>query len=414
VAILTKLAPTAAGTRQWEIPGESGPRSGFAFASIPRGSASVVCLVATCGKESSSLLPQLALEAATLKNRTGTPAVVMIVPSFVEEIDGGPELGSISLRQLETRGYQSALRGLAPGAQATFDSLVRAGRANLLLVEASGFTSNPQLVCGQKQAGCITSCDLELDAAAAAASEARNANPPKSNLAPKLSGGELRKWGPGLLVLAGAVLGFSLPAGLLLLKRRRTRSRSLVRKFDSTAGPDLSPAYTVVLAPRPITNAPADRPTPPYPNGPLVHVETPITTHTQSAAWQSRALAAEAAAARANTVLRAGLLPELSRWLKQKLVRKLISDRAEMIQTQQAAARQVRLVDERLARIEAQVKLQTQAYVHRIQELTQELQAARNENRELIKARIAQVKVEMEAARQRVLNEESKEPPNGP
>ena len=52
------------------------------------------------------------------------------------------------------------------------------------------------------------------------------------------------------------------------------------------------------------------------------------------------------------------------------------------------------LILERLARIEAQVKLQTQAYVYRIQELTRELQAAREENRELIKVRIAQVKME--------------------
>ena len=69
------------------------------------------------------------------------------------------------------------------------------------------------------------------------------------------------------------------------------------------------------------------------------------------------------------------------------------------------AARKAPTLDTRLARIEAQIQQQNQAYIQRIEELNRELAAAREENRELIRERIAQVKAEMEAARARVLAE---------
>jgi len=62
-------------------------------------------------------------------------------------------------------------------------------------------------------------------------------------------------------------------------------------------------------------------------------------------------------------------------------------------------------LDNRLSRIEAQIQQQNQAYIRRIEELNRELDAAREENRELIRERIAQVKAEMEAARAKVLAE---------
>jgi hypothetical protein len=106
-----------------------------------------------------------------------------------------------------------------------------------------------------------------------------------------------------------------------------------------------------------------------------------------------------------HTELRQGVIKELSSWLKHKLVRKLVTDRAEMMQAQQLATRMATTLDNRLARIEAQIQQQNQAYLCRIEELNRELAAAREENRELIRERIAQVKAEMEAARARALAE---------
>jgi hypothetical protein len=60
-------------------------------------------------------------------------------------------------------------------------------------------------------------------------------------------------------------------------------------------------------------------------------------------------------------------------------------------------------VDERLSRIEAHLQQQNQIYELRIEELNRELMAAKQENRALIHAKIAQVKAEMEAAKARIM-----------
>jgi cell division septum initiation protein DivIVA len=62
-------------------------------------------------------------------------------------------------------------------------------------------------------------------------------------------------------------------------------------------------------------------------------------------------------------------------------------------------------VDQRLAKIEVQLQQQNQAYEQRIERLTQELAITKEESRALIRAQIAQIKVEMDAARARLLAE---------
>ena len=81
---------------------------------------------------------------------------------------------------------------------------------------------------------------------------------------------------------------------------------------------------------------------------------------------------------------------------KQKLVRRLISDRGELLDAQQQASMKVMAVHERLTRIETQLQQQNQAYELRIEELNRELLATKQENRALIHAKIVQVKAEME------------------
>jgi hypothetical protein len=116
-----------------------------------------------------------------------------------------------------------------------------------------------------------------------------------------------------------------------------------------------------------------------------------------------RALAAEDRAERATAALRGGLLYHMSQWLKQKLLRKLMVDRAQLLEAQRTATERTMTVEERLARVELQIQQQNSAYQQRIEELTRELIAAKEENRDLIRVQIRQVKAEMEAARTRLL-----------
>jgi hypothetical protein len=99
--------------------------------------------------------------------------------------------------------------------------------------------------------------------------------------------------------------------------------------------------------------------------------------------------------------VREGVIANLSRWFKQKAVQRLVSDRERLLATQQAAGLKVLAVDQRLAKIEHQIQQINRDYERRIDDLLQELVAAKEENRELIRAKIALVKVEMEKARLR-------------
>ena len=121
--------------------------------------------------------------------------------------------------------------------------------------------------------------------------------------------------------------------------------------------------------------------------------------------WQQRALAAEQKVEKANDAIRDGLMTYLAEWLKQKLFRKLIADRAQLLESQQVATVRALAVDERLSRLEVQIQQQNQAYEQRIERLTQELAVTKEESRALIRAQITQIKSEMEAARARLVAE---------
>jgi hypothetical protein len=124
---------------------------------------------------------------------------------------------------------------------------------------------------------------------------------------------------------------------------------------------------------------------------------------------RQRARAAEERAERATAAIRAGLIPHLRRWLKQKLLRRLIADRTQMLETQQAATLKAMSVEARLAKVELQIQQQNHGYQQRIETLSRELIAAKEENRELIRAQIRQVKAEMEAARARLMAQAERE-----
>jgi hypothetical protein len=93
--------------------------------------------------------------------------------------------------------------------------------------------------------------------------------------------------------------------------------------------------------------------------------------------------------------------------MREKLLRKLLVDRSQLLAAQEEATRKVMAVDARLTKLEVQIQQQTRSYVKRIEELTAELLAAKEENRELIRSKIAQVKIEMEAARKKLLDQQT-------
>jgi hypothetical protein len=225
-------------------------------------------------------------------------------------------------------------------------------------------------------------------------------------------------WAAGafLLLAAIGILGW-------LVARRTSKisgGKELISLTSQSAGAVRS-AYVVVVAPQSATgSASSSSSSPPRVrlaastpenaghDGTANHGALRTDAPYLRASGRDRALRRDASYLEAepvNIAMREGLLTHLSQWLKEKFVRRLIADRTRLIEMQQAAALKTLAMDQRLGRVERQIQQQNLAYQQRIIDLTRELNAAREGNRELIQAQINKVKAEMEAARNKLENE---------
>jgi len=209
-------------------------------------------------------------------------------------------------------------------------------------------------------------------------------------------------WIAGVIsaLIAATMLGW-------FLARGRARSASTAPALIAEYVEDESRAagsFTVTVGPKSVTGSALGDAGSASELRPVVSLDAPEKTRTQSEVLPARILNPGQRRQHHDNV-HAGLVSTLSQWLKQKLVRRLIADRANLVATQQASTLKVMKVDERLARIEAQLRDQNRAYERRIELLTAELSAAKEENRELIRAQIMKVKAEMEAARAKLVAE---------
>lgn len=103
-------------------------------------------------------------------------------------------------------------------------------------------------------------------------------------------------------------------------------------------------------------------------------------------------------ALRTPDAVREGVVANLTLWLKQRFMQRLLADRAQLIATQETAALKALAVNERLTKIEIHIQQRNREYEQRIDELMQALDNAREENRELIRDKIALLRAEMEKA----------------
>ena len=119
----------------------------------------------------------------------------------------------------------------------------------------------------------------------------------------------------------------------------------------------------------------------------------------EAAVWQQRALEAERRVERAHEALRAGVMKQVNNVLRDELVQGLLTQRKELVEAQQAAASELESLEKRLDEIHAPLQERLQAYENRIAELEKALAAKDEQNRELIKAKIALVRKQLESER---------------
>jgi hypothetical protein len=329
--------------------------------------------------------------------------IFLLAGTFGNSRKRTPEEQNQAMRVLLRAGFSDALADLT-AEQRGIDTSRNKPQPDWMLVESVGLALNPQVTAGMARYRLPITCDIELDPAKAAAG--RLARVEAQTSAP------LRQRQPErLLPLWSGVVFFSavcfLSLGWMIGRRRNWRLRKPPHLVPVPAERALSTpsSYTVIVAPTSMTGSAFDQAALP-PVVPTVHVDTPGAGPTHSGTWEQRALLAEHRARQAEAVVRQGLLPHLSRWMREKLLRKLLVDRGQLLAAQQEATRKVMAVDARLNQLEVQIHQQTRVYMKRIEELTAELVAAKEENRELIRTKITRVKLEMEAARQKLLDQQ--------
>jgi hypothetical protein len=422
VAVLSRWSGYFSWSEAWQD--QPGARNGgFGFVALHSGKYRLGILSVECGGvvASETAVGQVLRQIESVRHWRANRVQTFIIAGTLHSAAAAPTAAPKSvLGSLEKAGFTDARLLLAP----VQDPGAAQKPNEFLLLDPGSFPSNPDPEPVAKYKDQPLTCDLELDPASAAAAWKQWVQEKQAEAL-----AELARETAAMQARAHTQAGAASPTGLAqgglpfavswwlaatlggvltllpfvwLLARRRARPPGSPALLPEQAGATLAlpSSYTVVLSP-PLP-AGADSAAEPGSPRPVLQVENPGATRTQSTLWQQRALNAEQQAARAQALLRGKLLPDLRRWLKQKLVRKLATDRSSLLEAQQAAARKAAVTDQRLARIESQISQQNRAYEQRIAELTCELLSAKEENRELIRARIAEVKAEMAAAQARL------------
>lgn len=425
VAILCRSRAFFTWSEPWRDAGGKSEGGGFAFAAIQAGAQRVGLFSSQFGPLAASegAARQLLNQVATLSHwEVNRVQNFILAASFESSAVGATPSHSPVLHVWEDAGFLDALLPRAAIERLTL--VPRAGRpggvADYLLVQAATFPTRSQVSPVVLADHYPVTCELELEPTKAATewtawaretevrAQARSLGDEKRVAQAQTSFWTTLRESPGWPAVV--LVGFVLMAGASLWawKRRRRARRRAIQGLIPDRMENLLPttsSYTVVMMPSGFLSAPDAAPPALIASGPDPGLKPSAEPQAASAAWQQRALQAEAQAARAHEVIRSGVLPQLRQWLKQRVLRKLLSERSDLLQVQAAATQTAMNVDQRLTRIERQIQEQNRAYEKRIEELTCELVAAKEESRELIRARILQVKAEMEAARARVLAE---------
>jgi len=425
-AILAKRKAYFSWSEPWHAQGEAALPGGFAFAAVQVGkqrvgffsvqAGTVVADARGAGQRAAWLQARAAAIGQVLEQVGSVKSwVANRVQVFVVAGTFDPDAQDAPVRLLDQAGFGDAFLQTPTADRVTVPG--KPGQpgatADYIFTQPAACATNPRILSTAGSAHYPVACDVELDPTAIAAAQATRVaaaptpQPPPSKPEPLPPPKDASNHH---LTIAAAVAALvALAAAVWVFARRRRALSPPTPVFLSAADGAVPSSYTVVVGTRSATElAPADpRSAPVRPPRPIIHLETPGATQTHAEVLRQRALAAEQRAERANAVIRTGLIPHLGQWLKQKLVRKLITDRTQLLRAQEAATLKALAVDERLARIEQQIQRQNSAYQERIESLTRELIVAKEESRELIRARISQVKAEMEAARARLMAQSS-------
>jgi hypothetical protein len=447
VAILSWVPAYFSWYESWAPVSDSQVAGGFAFAAVQFGKQRFGFYAAQFGSAGAVLLEGCARQI--LKHAEGVDnwAKHRIEGSLISASFETPGVDFFSrrvLKMLADAGYLDVLAAMPEAQRNAFSPGAGAGPgiSDFLLAEPGACSGNPRILAAANFSKYPLLCDLDLSPALLA--RAARAKPlvtipaltvspapqppvPKLEEQPASSTGSLTRAGqPAEAVQVTQqpplsdtqAVAKTKPAGkstmayvwisgttaclfAAIIFGAMLARRTMMKRFSGALTVvDAGASRYVVVMPRSVSGA-AGQPLA-IPPEPRRRVEFASAHQTGSRAQREFAVTESQ---RTSGLFQASLLAQFRQWLKDRLVRKLLSDRADLMQTQELAALRALAVHERLSHVEHQMQQQNESYQKRIAELNAELLVAREENRQLISERIRQIKAEMEAARMKALAE---------
>jgi endonuclease/exonuclease/phosphatase family metal-dependent hydrolase len=415
VAILAKNRALISWSEAWKSESTPAPAGGFAFAVLHLKNKNVGLFSVQIGSGEAAVgdevsAKQLLHQIDSFSSWTANHADALVIAGDFNVHAGGPQADQKkALQILEASGFAKALVDKSQKSEAgqplvTTDYLMvqNAGIGEISNIASNGSAGHDPLTCDldlnpAKQVAAQNGPPESVKAVAQTISPQRGQGPTTNAPTVVTTAGFPNRW----WWVAGGTLGLCVFALMLwrLLRPRRAVMTMALADVDAGQGMNLSypagPARISVSAQGVTTSGSV------LAGSQTAQVEV-VPDHDRPRNREQRAMEAEQRAEQARALMRAGVMAQLTQWLKEKLVQKLIAQRTGLLETQEAATLKALAVDERLARIEFQIKQSNELYERRIEELTRELAVAKDENRELIRAKIALIKAEMEAARTRM------------
>jgi endonuclease/exonuclease/phosphatase family metal-dependent hydrolase len=379
VAILSKLPALGAWAERWKKEGNVEPSGGFAFAFIRFGAVDVGFYTVQlkenrsrgngAGEARFDILQrelaarQLVRHVTAVKGNITNRAFV-IAGDFNTNPDQNLFAAENTLRAIEEAGFKSIFRDVPLQHRITSPGTGRSPNATFDYVFARNveFTGTFQIAASLASIRLPVTCELVLPSAVS--------QPEKASL--PVVGGTLPRMLRDKRIALGAAAVLVLLLAVLSVRRGNGRRRS----GPQFALAGFADAYSAGPGRRALPGA---RQSPGAGAASQVPYEVPSARHPQSTAWQERVLEAERRAGRATAMVKVGLLPHLARMLSGQLFSRVIRQRAQLLQTQQASRALVLEFEQRLAAIHFQFQARLAACERQINELQNELAAKEQE-----------------------------------
>jgi hypothetical protein len=391
ITILSKKQPFMARSMEWKATGQIDFPAGFAFAGFPSATNSFCVYVAHLPADAPSnaqtsadpqvLARKRELAAQYLAHHanwlgstlTNQATSFFIAGDFLSDPKAARAEGAV--RILQQAGFKSATPSLSRGRRppVSDEDVDSQPALTASLARNADFVTAPQVLFRKTFAQPIVAYDLNLSASVAAvASNPQGPSGPVAARVVAVDEGIIWLWVGGIGALSMTIL-----FAVWLIRRAAVSAGMFGRRandavvFDMGAFPGASGRHSSSR-----TEAES------------FSGSTTDAASQQAILWRTRAMRAEDRANQAAAVMRSGLMPQLGRLMRERLIAWLSSQRGQLLTSQEVGTQQVLELEERLQRIQTQFQERMQTREERISELEQEILAKEKIIRELLRAQV--------------------------